>query len=253
MAAQSAIEWTESTWNPVAGCSKISPGCKHCYAERMAIRLQAMGQANYANGFDLTLQERALDLPLRWKKPQIIFVNSMSDLFHEGIPVEFVLRVFNVMLRTNHHQFQVLTKRSQHLLDLDPILPWASNIWMGVSVENQDYTFRIDHLRQTRTKVKFLSLEPLLGPLPKLDLAGIDWVIVGGESGPGARPMDPAWVIDIRDQCQEARVPFFFKQWGGTRKKKTGRELDGRTWDEMPVVYDSEEKSAASKSPRVVD
>jgi protein gp37 len=252
MAAQSAIEWTESTWNPVTGCNKISPGCKNCYAERMAIRLQAMGQANYANGFDLTLQERALELPLRWKKPQVIFVNSMSDLFHDEIPVEFVLRVFNVMLRANHHQFQVLTKRSQHLLDLDPVLPWASNIWMGVSVENQDYTFRIDHLRQTSAKVKFLSLEPLLGPLPKLDLTGIDWVIVGGESGPGARPMNPAWVIDIRDQCREAGVPFFFKQWGGTRKKKTGRELEGRTWDEMPFIQHSVDMRAASKNARFI-
>lgn len=252
MAAQSAIEWTESTWNPVTGCNKISPGCKNCYAERMAIRLQAMGQANYANGFDLTLQERALELPLRWKKPQVIFVNSMSDLFHEDIPIDFVLRVFEVMLRAHHHQFQVLTKRSQHLLELDPILPWPSNIWMGVSVENQDYTFRIDHLRQTNAKVKFLSLEPLLGPLSNLDLTDIDWVIVGGESGPRARPMDPAWVTDIRDQCQEAGVPFFFKQWGGTRKKKTGRELEGRTWDEMPVIYNPIEMKAASNNTRIV-
>jgi protein gp37 len=241
MASNSSIEWTESTWNPVTGCTKISPGCKHCYAERMAIRLQAMGQPNYANGFKLTLHEHALKLPLQWKKPQTIFVNSMSDLFHEHVPVEFVLRVFDVMQRASWHQFQILTKRSERLLELDPILPWAPQIWMGVSVENQNYTFRIDHLRETGAMIKFLSLEPLLGPLRNLNLKGIDWVIVGGESGPAARPMDPAWVIDIRNQCQEARVPFFFKQWGGTNKKKTGRQLEGRTWDEMPVIFQKPE------------
>jgi protein gp37 len=237
MATQSSIEWTESTWNPVTGCNKISPGCKHCYAERMAYRLQAMGQPNYVNGFELALHERALQLPLKWKKPQTIFVNSMSDLFHKDVPVEFILRVFDVMRRANWHQYQILTKRSARLLELDPILPWAPHIWMGVSVETEDYSFRIDHLRQTTAQVKFLSLEPLLGPLQRLNLNAIDWVIVGGESGPGARPMNPLWVIDIRNQCQKAGVPFFFKQWGGTRKKKTGRELDGRTWDEMPIAY----------------
>jgi len=203
----------------------------------MALRLQAMGQPNYVNGFKLTLHENALELPLKWKKPQIIFVNSMSDLFHKQVPVEFVKRVFDVMNQASWHQFQVLTKRSDRLLALSPELEWGPNIWMGVSVETQGYTFRIDHLRQTGAKIKFLSLEPLLGPLPKLNLAGIDWAIVGGESGPGARPMKPEWATDIRGQCQRARVPFFFKQWGGFNKKKAGRELEGRTWDELPRAY----------------
>ena len=235
MSTKSPIEWTESTWNPVTGCTKVSPGCKHCYAERMALRLQAMGQSNYVNGFKLTLQPQALDLPLRWKKPQRIFVNSMSDLFHKDVPLTFIQRVFEVMTQAHWHQFQILTKRAERLAEIAPQLPWRPNIWMGVSVERQDYTFRIDHLRQTPAHVKFLSLEPLLGPLPRLNLAGIDWAIVGGESGPGARPMSPDWVTNIRDQCQTAGVAFFFKQWGGVNKKRTGRELDGRTWDEMPV------------------
>jgi protein gp37 len=236
MAANSAIEWTESTWNPVTGCAKVSPGCKHCYAERMALRLQAMGQPNYANGFNLTVHENVLKLPLKWKKPQTIFVNSMSDLFHKAVPVEFILRTFDVMCRADWHCYQVLTKRSDRLVELSPMLPWKPHIWMGVSVENENYTFRIDHLRRTGATVKFLSLEPLLGPLPALNLEGIDWVIVGGESGPGSRPMDPAWVLEIRDQCLDAHVPFFFKQWGGARKKKAGREVEGRTWDEMPAL-----------------
>jgi len=236
VATNSAIEWTESTWNPLTGCTKISPGCKHCYAERMAFRLKAMGQPNYANGFRLTLQEHALELPLHWKKPQTIFVNSMSDLFHRGVPTEFILRVFDVMRQAHWHRFQVLTKRSDRLAELSPLLPWAGNIWMGVSVENEVYTYRIDHLRQTGAHVKFLSLEPLLGPLNHLNLAGIDWAIVGGESGPGARPLDASWVTDIRDQCNKAGVSFFFKQWGGVQKKRYGRELEGRTWDEMPTV-----------------
>ena len=236
MATKSHIEWTESTWNPITGCTKISTGCKFCYAERMAFRLQAMGQPNYRNGFDLTLHERALELPLQRKKPQTIFVNSMSDLFHKDVPVEFVLRVFDVMNRAHWHQFQILTKRSDRLLELSPQLPWSNNIWMGVSVENEEYSFRIDHLRNSNARIKFLSLEPLLGPLPRLRLNGIDWVIVGGESGPGARPMDQEWVIDIRNQCLQAEVPFFFKQWGGFNKKKAGRKLEGRTWDEMPVM-----------------
>ncbi len=235
MGANSSIEWTEATWNPLTGCNKISPGCKHCYAERLAVRLQAMRQPNYVNGFKLTLHEHALELPLLWKRPQTIFVNSMSDLFHKNVPIEFVQRVFDVMRRANWHQFQVLTKRSEHLLELDPLLTWAPHIWMGVSVESQKYAFRIDDLRRTRAHVKFLSLEPLLGPLPNLNLRGINWVIVGGESGPGARPLDSAWVIDIRNQCQKAQVPFFFKQWGGINKKKTGRQLEGRTWDEVPL------------------
>lgn len=236
MANRSSIEWTESTWNPITGCTKISPGCKHCYAERMAKRLQAMGQPNYANGFKLTMHEHVLEMPLSWKTPQTIFVNSMSDLFHKDVPLEFIQRVFDVMHQAHWHRFQVLTKRAERLLELSPQLEWTSNIWMGVSVENQDYAFRIDDLRRTGAKVKFLSLEPLLGPLPALNLENINWVIVGGESGPGARPMDPSWVIEIRDQCLQARVPFFFKQWGGVNKKKTGRLLEGRTWDEMPVV-----------------
>lgn len=234
--AQSKIEWTESTWNPVTGCNKISPGCKHCYAERMAKRLQAMGHANYVNGFEVTLHPHMLELPLHWKKPQTIFVNSMSDLFHEDIPFEFVQQVFDVMKRASWHRFQVLTKRSQRLLDLNAKIKWAANVWMGVSVENEKYQFRIEHLKQTEAYVKFLSLEPLLGPLPNLDLLGIDWVIVGGESGPRARPMREEWVIEIRNQCFDSGVPFFFKQWGGVNKKKTGRVLQGEVWDEMPFT-----------------
>lgn len=233
---KSTIEWTEATWNPVTGCTKISPGCDHCYAERLSIRLQAMGQPNYANGFKLTIQERMLELPLKWKAPQIIFVNSMSDLFHKDVPTEYIHKVFDVMKRAHWHRFQVLTKRSQRLQRLSPELVWSSNIWMGVSVETPKYTFRIDHLRETNAHVKFLSLEPLLDALPNLNLKGIDWAIVGGESGPGARVMRSEWVVDIRNQCQVAGVPFFFKQWGGTNKKKSGRVLENRTWDEMPQV-----------------
>ena len=235
MSTKSKIEWTELTWNPVTGCTKISPGCKNCYAERMARRLKAMGQPNYKNGFQATMHEQSLELPLRWKKPKTIFVNSMSDLFHKDVKDEFIKKVFNVMQKADWHRFQVLTKRPIRVLKLNDELPWMSNIWMGVSVENKDYTVRIDQLRKTGAKIKFLSLEPLLGSLHDLDLTGIDWVIVGGESGPGARPIEPSWVIDIRDQCKRAEVPFFFKQWGGTNKKKTGRLLEGRTWDEMPV------------------
>jgi protein gp37 len=238
MATRSSIEWTESTWNPLTGCTKISPGCKHCYAERMALRLKAMGQPNYANGFRLTLHDDLLELPLHWRKPQRIFVNSMSDLFHGDVPTAFIQRTFDTMRRADWHQFQVLTKRAERLEELSPLLPWADNIWMGVSVENQQYAFRIDHLRRSGARTKFLSLEPLLGPLPQLDLEGVDWVIVGGESGPGARPMLELWVVEIRRQCQAAGVPFFFKQWGGFNKKKTGRLLKGRTWDEMPLPPD---------------
>ena len=240
MAQKSTIEWTGSTWNPVTGCVKISPGCLNCYAERMAKRLKAMGQPNYSSGFKLKLHEHAVELPLKWKKPQTIFVNSMSDLFLKGIPEEFIMKIFRVMNEAHWHTFQVLTKRSDRLLDLSSRLSWTANIWMGVTVESRDYIRRIDHLRESRACVKFLSIEPLLGPLPKLNLEGIDWVIVGGESGPGARPVDPVWVLNIRDQCNGASVPFFFKQWGGTRKKKAGRMLEGRTWDEMPVTPGSE-------------
>ena len=236
MALKSAIEWTESTWNPVTGCTKISPGCKHCYAERMAERLQAMGQKNYRNGFELTLQPHMLELPLRWKKPQTIFVNSMSDLFHEDVPLDYIQRVFDVMRRADWHKFQVLTKRADRLAALDLKLEWAPNIWMGVSVESDKYRSRIDDLRSTGAKLKFLSLEPLLGPLHDLDLRSIDWVIVGGESGPKARPMDADWAKDLRDQCKQAKVPFFFKQWGGKNKKQAGRLLGGRTWDQMPTA-----------------
>lgn len=232
--SSSKIEWTDSTWNPLTGCNKVSPGCKYCYAERMAARLKAMGNPNYANGFQLTLHEHALNLPLTWKTPQFIFVNSMSDLFHEDVPLEFILRVFDVMRQASWHSFQVLTKRSQRLAELSPEIQWPDNVWMGVSVENVNYTFRIDHLRKTQAKIRFLSLEPLLGPIPHLDLAGINWVIVGGESGPSARPMDEEWVIEIKDQCLAHDVPFFFKQWGGKNKKKAGRLLEGRTWDAVP-------------------
>lgn len=234
--AHSSIEWTESTWNPVTGCTKVSPGCKLCYAERMAKRLQGMGQRRYVNGFDLTLHEDILEMPLSWKKPQLIFVNSMSDMFHEDVPAWFIQKAFDVMRRASWHQFQVLTKRSDRLMEMSPSIDWPGNVWMGVSVESQDYTFRIDQLKNTGAAVKFLSLEPLLGPLPKLDLCGINWVIVGGESGPGARPMEPEWVLGIKAQCRKARVPFFFKQWGGFNKKKAGRLLQGRTWDELPRI-----------------
>ena len=234
MAVKSSIEWTESTWNPSTGCDALSPGCDNCYAERMAYRLKAMGQKKYVNGFRLTLHPDALELPLRWKKPQRIFVNSMSDLFHHDVPFEYIQRVFEVMRAAHWHQFQVLTKRSGRLLAVTETIDWPTNVWMGVSVENERYKSRIDHLRKTGAAVKFLSLEPLIGPLGRLNLRGIDWVIVGGESGPGARPMDGSWVLNIRRQCADAEVPFFFKQWGGVQKKKAGRSLDGRTYDEMP-------------------
>jgi protein gp37 len=235
MAQNSKIEWTECTWNPVTGCSKISPGCKHCYAERMALRLQAMGQVNYRNGFNVTTHQHMLDLPLKWRSPRKIFVNSMGDMFHRLVSDDFVAQCFSVMTKAAQHQFQLLTKRSSRLQQMACDLPWPQNVWTGVTVEMADYVERIDHLRQTPAAVKFLSLEPLLGPIPDINLEGIDWVIVGGESGPGARPMAPKWVIDIRDQCLDAGVPFFFKQWGGVNKKKNGRSLDGRTWDAMPL------------------
>jgi len=234
MGANSSIEWTEATWNPVTGCSKISPGCTHCYAERMTVRLRAMGQRNYANGFKVATHDHSLELPLQWKNPQLIFVNSMSDLFHQEVPLDFIKKVFEVMSRTHWHQYQVLTKRSERLLDLNKHLNWADNILMGVSVESSDYYSRIDDLRRTTAKTKFLSIEPLLGPLSKLNLKGIDWVIVGGESGPGSRPMDEKWVIDIKQQCLKSNTPFFFKQWGGVNKKRNGRLLEGKTWDQMP-------------------
>ncbi|HUQ90771.1 MAG TPA: phage Gp37/Gp68 family protein [Bryobacteraceae bacterium] len=236
MANNTAIEWTDATWNPVTGCDKISPGCKHCYAERLAKRLQAARNPNYSNGFELTLQPQMLTRPLEWRKPRKFFVNSMSDLFHDDVPLEYIQRVFAVMNAANWHQYQVLTKRAERLEELSPLLPWAPHIWMGVSVESERYLSRIECLRRTNAHVKFLSLEPLLGPLPKMDLRGIDWAIAGGESGPGARPMDIDWLKDIWGQCLEAGVAFFFKQWGGVQKKKAGRELEGRTWDQMPAL-----------------
>jgi protein gp37 len=236
MASKSAIEWTESTWNPLTGCTKVSPGCKNCYAERLSKRLKAMGQSNYRNGFELTLHPHVLNLPLQWKQPQMIFVNSMSDLFHKDVPLEYIQQVFEVMTKAYWHTFQVLTKRAERLSQLAPELPWPENVWMGVSVENADYTFRIDELRKVPSAVRFLSLEPLLGPIAKLNLDRIHWVIVGGESGPRARPIDKKWVTDIRDQCVASKVPFFFKQWGGVNKKKSGRELEGRTWDQLPYT-----------------
>lgn len=234
MGVNSAIEWTESTWNPLTGCTKVSEGCRNCYAERMAGRLKAMGQPNYVNGFRLTLHEHVLSVPLTWKRPQMVFVNSMSDLFHNEVPFEFIRKVFGVMEKAQVHTFQVLTKRSKRLLRISRSLQWPENVWMGVTLESADYTFRADHLKETPAGLKFLSIEPLLGPIPNLDLIGIDWVIVGGESGPKARPMSVDWVRGIRDQCIGAEVPFFFKQWGGTNKKRAGRVLDGRTWDETP-------------------
>lgn len=233
--SQSKIEWTESTWNPVTGCNKISAGCKNCYAELLARRLKAMGQRNYANGFKLTLQSHMLELPLKWKKPQTIFVNSMSDLFHKDVPLDYIQRVFDVMNRAHWHRFQVLTKRAERVAELSDFFNWTENIWMGVSVENKNYVHRIDYLRQTKAHIKFLSLEPLLSSLKNLNLSGIDWVIVGGESGFKARPIKEEWVIDIRNQCDTANVAFFFKQWGGKNKKKTGRELEGRTYNALPV------------------
>ena len=234
MSTLTTIEWTTLTWNPVTGCSKISPGCAHCYAERMARRLKAMGQPNYSNGFQVTVHEHMLESILKMRKPRAIFVNSMSDLFHKDVPLEFIEKVFETMTQASQHRFQILTKRSERLLKLSRRLRWPDNVWMGVSVENEDYLYRIDHLRDTGAKLKFLSLEPLLGPLPSLDLTGIDWVIVGGESGPGARPIEKEWVLEIRDRCVEERVPFFFKQWGGTNKKKAGRISEGREWSEYP-------------------
>lgn len=235
--AQSSIEWTEMTWNPTTGCNKISAGCKFCYAEVMSKRLKAMGQKKYQNGkngFKLTIHPDTLEMPYSWKKPQVIFVNSMSDLFHKDVPLNYIKRVFKVMNDNQQHIFQVLTKRAELLEEYHEELNWTPNIWMGVSVENEKVAHRIDHLRRTGAMIKFLSLEPLIGPLPDLNLSGIDWAIVGGESGRKPRPMLKEWVLEIKDQCIDQKVPFFFKQWGGTNKKKNGRLLDGREWNEMP-------------------
>lgn len=236
MASVSSIEWTEMTWNPVTGCRKISAGCKHCYAERMANRLQAMGAVRYANAFKPTLHEDLIDLPKSWKKSRIIFVNSMSDLFQEEVPEWFIQRVFETMAACPQHTFQILTKRSARLKELAGRLVWTPNIWMGVSVEDDRVISRIHDLADVPAHVRFLSCEPLIGALPFLPLNDIHWVIVGGESGPGARPMKPEWVLSIQRQCKKSKIAFFFKQWGGVRKDKTGRELNGKTYDEMPTT-----------------
>lgn len=245
MASASAIEWTELTWNPVRGCTVLSPGCTHCYAMKQARRQSGPGMAyegltRRSKGGpvwtgEVRLVEELVEAPLRWQKPRLVFVNSMSDLFHEDVPEEFIARIFGVMARASQHVFQILTKRSDRLRQMAPKLAWPENVWMGVSVERADYLFRVDDLRAVPAAVRFLSLEPLLGPLPDLDLSGVGWVIVGGESGSRARPMDPAWVLAIRQRCAESGVPFFFKQWGGRFKKRTGRLLEGRTWDGMPA------------------
>ena len=233
MAGNSHIEWTEATWNPVTGCTKLSEGCRHCYAERMTRRLQAMGNLNYRDGFDVVrCHEHMLSVPSGWTKPRKIFVNSMSDLFHRDVPEEFIRRVFATMEETPRHVYQVLTKRSERMAKMD--LRWPEHVWAGVTIEHDRYRSRLDDLKSTRAAVRFLSLEPLLGPLEGLDLHGIDWVIVGGESGPGARPLDESWALSLRDQCLEQGVPFFFKQWGGVNRVKTGRVLDGRVWSELP-------------------
>lgn len=236
--AQSSIEWTELTWNPTTGCSKISAGCKFCYAEVMSKRLMAMGVDKYKNNFELTLHPETLEIPYTWKKPRIVFVNSMSDLFHKDVPLTYIQDVFKVMNENPQHVFQVLTKRGDRLAELSSELTWSHNIWMGVSIENMKVIERLDQLKSSNARVKFLSCEPLIGPLPNMNLKGIDWVIVGGESGFKPRPMNPEWVLDIQEQCEKSKVAFFFKQWGGFNKKKNGRELNGRTYDEMPEILE---------------
>lgn len=240
MGDKSAIEWTDATWNPVTGCSKVSPGCKNCYAERLAARLEAMGNPRYRNGFEVTLHPDQLSLPLRWKGPRKIFVNSMSDLFHEAIPDDFIKQVFDVMAKADWHVFQILTKRAERLEALAAQLPWPENIWQGVSVESEEYTWRIRHLQEVPAAVRFISVEPLLGPISRLPLKGINWVIVGGESGPRFRVAQPIWVRSIRDQCLRTKVPFFFKQWGGFTSKAGGRQLDGRLWSQLPMIHHSQ-------------
>lgn len=238
MASRSAIEWTEITWNPVTGCTKISHGCKHCYAERMSRRLRAMGAHKYREGFKVTIHPRTLEEPPKWHRPHLVFVNSMSDLFHKSVPAKFIGAVFDVMNRSPQHTFQVLTKRPGRVTRLGDKLSWTPNIWLGTSIESARWMDRLERLRETSAVVKFLSLEPLLGPLTDIPLHGIDWVIVGGESGPSARPMEADWVREIRDNCLEHEVPFFFKQWGGVFKKRTGRTLDDQVWDQMPNVQE---------------
>ena len=234
--ATTKIEWTESTWNPITGCTKISSGCKFCYAEIMARRLRAMGQEKYKNGFRLTLHPETLREPYLWKKPKMIFVNSMSDLFHKDVPIDYIRNIFNIIKDNPHHVFQVLTKRADILryYDSEGFLEWPHNLWMGVTVENADVVYRIDHLRNTGARVKFLSCEPLLTAIPNMNLQNIDWVNVGGESGRTPRPIKPEWVEQIKLQCQNHNTAFYFKQWGGTNKKKNGRLLDGKEYNEMP-------------------
>ncbi|CAN5816173.1 phage Gp37/Gp68 family protein [soil metagenome] len=234
MAKKSAIEWTEMTWNPVTGCDRVSAGCKNCYAATMAKRLEAMGSPRYRNGFEVTLHDDLISLPKQWKKPRTVFVNSMSDLFHKKVPLSFIQQVFDTMAACPHHTFQVLTKRPERLLEICNELPWPENVWMGVSVENQKYAYRSAMLSQVPALVRFLSVEPLIGPIHELPLQGIHWVIVGGESGPNARPMKEEWAISIQQRCTDKQIPFFFKQWGGVQKHRHGRELLGRTFDEMP-------------------
>ncbi|MGI8976411.1 MAG: DUF5131 family protein [Thermomicrobiales bacterium] len=234
MATNSSIEWTEATWNPLTGCTKVSAGCKHCYAERMAKRLKAMGSPNYQNGFKLTLQPQMLNVPYTWRKPRKVFVNSMSDLMHPEVPDEYIVKVFEVMNDNLQHRFQLLTKRPERLASIEHLVTWTANIWMGVTVENDRFLSRVDLLRDCGAEVKFLSLEPLLGPLSDLALNEIDWAIVGGESGPKARPMEAWWATELRDKCVESSVPFFFKQWGGVQKHRHGRLLEGREWNQIP-------------------
>ena len=231
------IEWTEMTWNPTSGCNKISKGCKFCYAEIMSKRLKAMGQKKYENGFKLTIHPDTLAIPYKWKKPKIVFVNSMSDLFHKDVPLSYIQEVFKVMNELPQHTFQLLTKRADILARHSPFLNWTDNIWMGVSIENQDVLDRIEFLKETNAFIKFLSIEPLIGRIKNIELNGIDWVIVGGESGPKAREIKPEWVREIKERCETKKVPFFFKQWGGTNKKKNGNHLDGKIYKEMPKKY----------------
>jgi protein gp37 len=240
MSERSRIEWTSASWNPATGCGEVSPGCAHCYAKTFAERFRGVAGHPYEQGFDLRLWPERLELPLRWRKPKLVFVNSMSDLFHEQIPVDYVQAVFDVMRRADHHVFQVLTKRHERLAELAPLLPWPENVWIGVSIENRRFVHRADFLREVPAAVRFISAEPLLGPLDGLDITGIDWLIAGGESGPGHRRVEGDWVRDLRDRCAAESVAFFFKQWGGRTAKTGGRELDGQTWDEMPTARGSD-------------
>ena len=238
MGSASGIEWTHASWNPLTGCDRLSAGCRHCYAEAMALRLQAMGQPRYEHGFRLTLHPESLDLPTHWRKPRLVFVNSMSDLFHQDVPFEYIARVFETMVRADHHIYQLLTKRAERLAELAPRLPWPPHVWAGVTVERSDYRDRLDCLRQVPAALRWVSAEPLLGPLSELDLSGLGWVVAGGESGPGARPMELAWARDLREQCRATGVLYFLKQLGGWPDKRSGAAalLDGRRWREFPSV-----------------